>query len=144
MRADVTDGGSRSDTPLHWAAGAGHASLCSILLENGVDLGRCNSEGGSKARVAAERFCGIRDVGDVLKVGQEILHAHGPADNAQLSVPGRLHVFRRAFDETLPKPVTILATFTVAGVETSVHLVWCHTCATLCGAAASTTVSKQK
>eukprot|EP00752_Nemacystus_decipiens_P002252 g2133.t1 len=53
MRADVTDGGSRADTPLHWAAGAGHVSLCSILLENGADLGHSNSEGASALHEAS-------------------------------------------------------------------------------------------
>lgn len=46
VRADVTDGGPRSDTPLHWAASFGHVELSSMLLKEGADVNSCNNEGG--------------------------------------------------------------------------------------------------
>ncbi|CAN0394631.1 unnamed protein product, partial [Laminaria digitata] len=45
VRPNVTDGGPSADTPLHWAASFGHADLCSLLLNEGADVNRCNNEG---------------------------------------------------------------------------------------------------
>ncbi|CAM9143971.1 unnamed protein product [Scytosiphon promiscuus] len=54
--ADVADGGSRADTPLHWAASGGHVNIASMLLERGADLNICNSEGASALHEASK--CG--------------------------------------------------------------------------------------
>lgn len=111
VRADVADGGSRSDTPLHWAAGAGHVSLCSILLENGADLSRCNSEGKWRAWTAG-RFCNIRyKTVYRTKVEQEItLTPMGRPMFSKLDwpTPGRVYTsacpVQTGLDEIFPKP----------------------------------------
>ncbi|CAM9122823.1 unnamed protein product, partial [Hapterophycus canaliculatus] len=52
--ADVADGSSRGDTPLHWAASGGHVNICSILLEKGAVLNACNSEGATALHEASK------------------------------------------------------------------------------------------
>lgn len=116
MRADVTDGGSRSDTPLHWAAGAGHVSLCSILLENGADLTRCNSEGGSKPRSAWVVLV-VSATGRY--TGGRVVHrwCHRRVDRPMFSklgkpktrgrVPTERQVHQTFLKETLPRPFAV-------------------------------------